>query len=562
VADQEGGRASTGTVEIDNREQPGVGVSDIALVRRLTDLDRPADAGDPFESAGKRVLPFVKNDVPAGIEPSFYFVVYPEPGKAAKPEVRVQLLKDGRPLARSTPKLPPPDASGAIPMVIAGSGDPGSHEVRVTVTQAGVSAESSLAYTVAGERISAPENRKVSDSKPAEDAGTVAVQPAGDDRLASFRRKVRQDMTGVPNYTCLETIDRTKRVHTAEFLPIDKIRLEVSVVGGKEMFARPGARSFDNRDVTSLVPGGLIGSGMFSSLTRTLFVKDKGTLKYRGKDDLDGQASVRYDFRLTRQESGFKVQIDNRQEPLAFKGSFWFEPATLDLLRLEAHADALPADLNVEEAFIRTAYARTHIGNSDALLPKRSELTATYLSGATERDAIEFSGCHEYASESTISFGAPSGGPPAGQPQVRGVDLPAGLLLPIELETPIDSETAAVGDTLHARVVEDVRYLGNLLAPRGAAVTGRISKWDRISAPERVVLGMEFGAIEWETGRAAFQAELVEIDGKSAGANRPAAMESTVPGVAVFRIDAAQFRIAPGFHMVWRTLAGAAGAGQ
>jgi hypothetical protein len=362
-------------------------------------------------------------------------------------------------------------------------------------------------------------------------------------------------MTGVPNYTCLETIDRTKRAHTSEFLPIDKIRLEVSVVGGKEMFARPGARSFDNRDVTSLVPGGLIGSGMFSSLTRTLFVKDKGTLKYRGKDDLDGQASVRYDFRLTRQESGFKVQIDNRQEPLAFKGSFWFDPATLDLLRLEAHADALPADLNVEEAFIRTAYARTHIGNSDALLPKRSELTATYLSGATERDAIEFSGCHEYASESTISFGAPSGSAPAGGPQVRGVDLPAGLLLPIELETPIDSETAAVGDALRARVVEDVRYQGNLLAPRGAAVTGRISKLERTSAPERVVLGMEFDAIEWETGRAAFQAELVDIDGKSAGANRPIAMESGIPGVAVFRIDGAQFRIAPGFHMAWRTLA-------
>jgi hypothetical protein len=183
-------------------------------------------------------------------------------------------------------------------------------------------------------------------------------------------------------------------------------------VGGKEMFARPGAHSFDDKDVTSLVTDGLIGSGMFAGLARTLFVKDKGTLRYKGKENVDGHASVRYTFRLTRQESGFNVEVNKRLEPLGFKGSFWFDPATLDLMRLEANADALPVDLNVEEASIRTSYARTHIGSSDALLPKRSELTVTYLSGATYRDVIEFEGCHEYGSESTIRFDAPSAKPP------------------------------------------------------------------------------------------------------------------------------------------------------
>src|ERR1035438_8809040 len=70
VVDHEGNRAGTGAVEIDNREQPGIGISDITLVRRLTDLDRPADAGNPFEYARKRVLPFVRTDVLAGMQPS------------------------------------------------------------------------------------------------------------------------------------------------------------------------------------------------------------------------------------------------------------------------------------------------------------------------------------------------------------------------------------------------------------------------------------------------------------------------------------------------------------
>lgn len=422
VVDQEGNRASTGAEEIDNRAQLGIGISDITLVRRLTDLDRPADAGNPFEYAGKRVLPFVTTDVLAGMQPAFYFVVYPEPGNAAKPEVRVQLLKNGRQHAISTPALPPPDGSGALPMVIAESGDPGSYEVRVTVTQAGVSAERSLAYTVAGNasaggRSLASETLRPSppkdDTKAAEDVGSVAGQRPSDDRLAGFKDKVRQVMTGVPNYTCMETIDRAKRTPPLrDFIPIDKTRLEVSVVGGKEMFARPGARSFDDKDVSSLVTNGLIGSGMFAGLARTLFVKDKGTLRYKGKENLDGHASVRYNFRLTRQESGFNVEVNKRLEPLGFKGSFWFDPATLDLMRLEANADALPVDLNVEEASIRTSYARTHIGNSDTLLPNGSELTVTYLSGATYRNVIAFSECREYGSESKIRFDAPSAKPP------------------------------------------------------------------------------------------------------------------------------------------------------
>jgi len=140
------------------------------------------------------------------------------------------------------------------------------------------------------------------------------------------------------------------------------------------------------------------------------------------------------------------------------------------------------------------------------------------------------------------------------------VDLPAGLLVPIELETSIDSQKAAVGDALHARVVEDVRYQGNLVVPRGATITGHIRKLERTSAPERFSLGIEFGEIEWETGRAVFQAELVDVNRKSAGANRPATFDSSIPGAAIFHIDGVQFRIMPGFHMVWRTMARPVGA--
>jgi len=150
VVDHEGARASTGVIEIDNREQRGVGMSDLALVRRLQHLGPPPDPADPFEYTGKRVLPFVTNNLFAGALPIVYVMVYPEPGNPAKPEMRVRLLKNGRLLTTIDPVLQAPDESGGIPMVIKATGKPGSYEVRVAAVQGGSSTERSLAYTVAG----------------------------------------------------------------------------------------------------------------------------------------------------------------------------------------------------------------------------------------------------------------------------------------------------------------------------------------------------------------------------------------------------------------------------
>jgi len=386
-------------------------------------------------------------------------------------------------------------------------------------------------------------------------------------QLARFQEKVRQDMAGIPNYTCLETIERTRREpHSRNFKPVDTVRLEVSSVAGKELFAWPGASQFEDRDVRSLVIGGTIGTGMFANFARSLFVTGKGTRQYGGEETLAGRSTVRYDFYLTNAESGFQIRVGEVSEIVAAKGSFWFDPASLDLIRLDLHGDAIPYSLRLEETSIQTFYARTHIGDSDALLPTRSELTMAHFSGEASRDAVEFSQCHEYRSESTIRFDAPAPSvPEVPKPPVREVALPAGLLVPVELETAIDSKTASVGDTLHARVVQDVRQKGELAVPRGAAVTGHIRNLDRSTSSAAFAVGIEFSEIEWQGARALLYAELVDLDRKSGGSRQPVTyydgqrnkvlIDNEIKGVGVFYIHAAAFRIAPGFRMVWRTLA-------
>lgn len=149
VVDHEGNRASTGTFEIDNRQQRGVGLSDLAVVRKLENLTTPADPADPFEYNGKRVLPFVTSKFPVGMRPFVFFMIYPEAGNGAKPVVRVRLLKDGRAIATLRPDVGAPDASGGISMLLKLTDKPGGYEVRATVTQGNSSTERTLQYTLA-----------------------------------------------------------------------------------------------------------------------------------------------------------------------------------------------------------------------------------------------------------------------------------------------------------------------------------------------------------------------------------------------------------------------------
>ena len=149
VVDQEGNRASTNIVQIDNRDQPGLGISDIALVHIMQNMKREPDPTDPFEVPGKRASPFVSTALPAGADPFVYFVVYPAQNSGAVPGLRAQFLKDGQVLTTQKSALPSPDESGAIPMTIRAIREPGIYEVRITVEQGTAAIERSLKYTIA-----------------------------------------------------------------------------------------------------------------------------------------------------------------------------------------------------------------------------------------------------------------------------------------------------------------------------------------------------------------------------------------------------------------------------
>src|ERR1039457_4581801 len=396
--------------------------------------------------------------------------------------------------------------------------------------------------------------------------------------LARFKQRMRQILLQVPNYTCLETIQRSAQGRrTTVFSPLETVLMEVSTVGDKELLAWPGARRFEEADLTSFTSGGLMGSGVFALLARNVFVHDVTTIKYHGDEEIAGLPVARYDFGIPAAWSGYELRANGASAVVRLDGSFWIDPAPLELVRMEARADEIPPALGIERTVRVINYARMRIGESAVLLPQDATLVMALAGGEARRNEIRFSHCQAYLTESSIRFDMPDAPAAVAAPPPRQVDLPAGLTVPIELETAIDSNTARVGDLLRGHVVSDVRRKGKaVVIPKGAMVTGRIRGLDRWPSPRPAIdLTIELAELEWENSRAAFYAELLRKDselaensslsipsiGGGAITETPSSEPATqpvnaiqIPGTGILHMAGARFRIAAGFRMNWRTL--------
>lgn len=388
--------------------------------------------------------------------------------------------------------------------------------------------------------------------------------------LTRIKRRMAQNLERMPDYTCLETIERSRRRAALDaFQVVDTVRLEVAVVGQKELYSWPGAEKFEEQEVGEIVTGGLISSGDFAMHARSVFATTSPMYTYGGLEELDGRRAVRYDFRIPLMASGWHVSVGRQRGTVGAIGSFWADEQTLDVLRLEVHGDQIPPNVALADVFTRIDYGKVRIGASEVVLPQGAEVGMTDLLGGASRNRIEFTHCREYSGESVISYGPP--GEPAttvaAAPRIIDVKLPAALEIPVELETAIDSQTARVGDLILARVRTDVRQKNTLIVPRGALLKGRIRRLEQHGdGGPYFVVGLEFLSLEFDGKRAGFFGELWELgplEGLSrqlfsSGVRRQTRWQETItarqlPGVGTFFVRGSRCLLPQGLRMTWRT---------
>ena len=298
--------------------------------------------------------------------------------------------------------------------------------------------------------------------------------------LSKIKTQMAATLRKQPDYTCVQQIERSRRVIPRQrFELVDMLRLEVALVDGHELFAWPGSKKFEDKELRHMVSGGAIGNGNFALHARAVFMGSGPVFTARGQEKVDGRGALRFDFKVSLLNSGYTIRVGDREAVVAYHGSFWADPGNGDLFVYRSTPRICPTHLGLSVASDRMDYSRIRIGASDFLLPSASELTMIDLNGNESRNRTRFTSCRQYTGESVLSFADPAPETAAAAPvDEPPQELRGGLYPDIRLDTDIDSEKAAVGDRVEATLDQPLRYKHKLLMPRGATLSGRIVRMD------------------------------------------------------------------------------------
>ncbi len=402
-------------------------------------------------------------------------------------------------------------------------------------------------------------------------ADTVSrVAPPGDALFGQVRSKMIVNLSRLPNYTCLQTIERrVRRAPSRRYELVDMVRLEVALVNGKELFAWPGAGNFEDKDISQIVSGGAIGNGTFALHAKSIFQSRSARITYAGEVTKNNRTVLQWDYEVPQMLSGYTLRVGSREAVVGYHGSIWANRETLDLWRLEVEADHIPPELHMSRAMDSVDYMRADIGGQNFLLPQSAELKMTDEGNSESVNVTRFTGCRQYSGESVLVFSDP--GPDAGAPTAatKTIEVPDGLLLEVSLDTPIASGTSATGDPVTGVLRKAVKKNGTVIAPKGALLHGRITALRRENGPRSAyhIVGLEFFELEFPGAKGAIHTELDQVVAAGGAITGPGATrfgpnmrmnaglgvpKLDLPG-SVFFVGGDNFKLARGLLMFWRT---------
>jgi len=394
--------------------------------------------------------------------------------------------------------------------------------------------------------------------------------------LNRIRLQMTDNLARLPNYTCLQTIERmTRKPESRRFAFVDMVRLEVALVNGNELFSWPGAGKFEDIEIGDLVSGGAIGNGNFALHARSVFLSSAPEFRYLGLLNRGDTPLHAWSYRVDVRHSGYTLRVGQMEAIVGYHGTFWADPNTLDLVRLEVQADDIPGRLQLSAAGDAIEYQRVPIGGETFLLPRSSEMElVSALNHGASTNRTRFSSCRQYTGESVLSFTDPELNPAVAiPPPVEWFELPKGTPLEVSLETPIGFGTSAVGDPITAILRRDVKARGQkhgaALAAKGALLHGRITmlRSQALAQSDAYVVALHFFELESGNKRAKLSARLEDVSVAqstislsplsrlSAGLRKQYPLPRLSLGVqgSVLFVVRESVKLPRGLRMVWRT---------
>src|SRR5580658_6511601 len=249
------------------------------------------------------------------------------------------------------------------------------------------------------------------------------ADPEAEELLKQARVKVLDNARRMPRYTCVETVSRTQYqppdspstcqalVAMRRLMPTrgalmlrDRLRLDVAVVDGGEIFSWAGAGKFETHEIDKLVGGGASGSGEFGSFLSSVFSNAPDPMRYAGMNTVMNNSFALFEYNVPLARSNYRYQTAAGASTIAYHGTFSVNPADADVRQLVVESDHFAASDGVCLIKHVMDYNRVKIGQGDFLLPEVSTMDALYHSGAESLNETRYSDCREYVGESSIRF--------------------------------------------------------------------------------------------------------------------------------------------------------------
>lgn len=384
--------------------------------------------------------------------------------------------------------------------------------------------------------------------------------------LARIRNVVAENLARLPDFTCVQTIERSQREPGSKrFRFLDNIRLEVALVEGKELYAWPGSPRFEERDLRDMVGGGAIGTGDFALHAKSIYLGGAARFTYQGTEQLRGRRVHVFHYRVPMASSGYLMRIGKAEGPVGYQGHVYNDAETLEIARIEIHIDEVPAYLPLKEGHKVIDYAPMEIGGVRHVLPVSMDMTLVDLNGGESRNRAVFSGCRQYQGETRLVFEDPPPDAPATAPPVQWT-LPEGLEVRMRLTEALDLAKAAMGDPVVFEVTRDAVRSGQVWLPKGARVTLRLDHMACRDYPvSHCFFALAPGTFAFENKSGEFRAELVlpdlarsmELVLRNVRPQLrmiPPEMGQSAPGSAILLLSGQRGKLPSGFSTVWRTL--------
>jgi len=393
-------------------------------------------------------------------------------------------------------------------------------------------------------------------------------QPLSPDTILMGRIQVvvSEILAHQPNFTCVETIERSQRTpNSKKYKLVDNVRLEVALVEGKELYAWPGAKKFEERDLRDMVAGGAIGTGDFALHAKSIYLSGTAKFTYRGTEEMGGRKTHKFHYRVPLADSRYIMRIGTTEGPVGYQGDVWNDAGTLEMVRIEMTIDEIPSYLPLKEGHKIIEYGRVPIGGTDYVLPTVMEMTLAGLNDGESRNRAVFTSCRQYSGESTLIFDEPAPDAVEKAEQVE-VTLPSGLNVPLKLVKTLELSKAAMGDPVVFEVTKNVERGGQVLLPKGARVELRLDAVVCRDFPTgHCFVALAPGRFSFENKGGVFRASLIAPDLQRSmelllRAMRPEMrmlppeLGQASPGSEFLLISGGRGKLGSGYATSWRTL--------